>query len=82
MVAPISLPKEFEIVAVRVRRTWRGKLVLQIKRSLRTPILSRDDDPVRWKDAGVGFWRDANGNDAEEVTEVSMFLMTGNGKRP
>jgi hypothetical protein len=67
--------REQEIAALRVRRTWTGKLVLQLRRRARKVCLPRPGETVaRFEDAGLGPWRDANGNDAAEIADVVSAL--------
>lgn len=66
---------EQEIAALRVRRTWAGKLVVQLRRNCRKLVLMPPPRlETKWEDAGLGPWRDANGNDAEEIAEVVAAL--------
>lgn len=66
---------EQEIAALRVRRTWTGKLVLQLRRHVRKACWPHPEDTSpRFEDAGLGRWRDANGSDAEEIAEVVAAL--------
>lgn len=62
------------IAATRVRRSWTGKLILQIRRHQKVRKLSNPRDPGPVEDAGLTEWTDANGNDASEVAEVMAFL--------
>lgn len=66
---------EDEIVGLRVRRTVFGKLVVQIRRQCKRPLLTPLPSPtVVWEDAGLSTWRDANGNDVAEIAEVVALL--------
>lgn len=67
--------REQEIAALRVRRTWTGKLVLQLRRHARKLCWPRHGETgERFEDAGLGPWRDANGNDAAEIADVVAAL--------
>jgi hypothetical protein len=75
MVADIWVIQNNEIAKLRVRRGWRGKLVLQVcNRQTRTRNPFLDPEP-----AGFSPWRDANANDPAEVARV-MELMQPNYK--
>ena len=66
---------EHEIAELRVRRTWTGKLVMQLRRKCRKPILTPPPAlETKWEEAGIGPWKDANGNDAAEIAEVAAAL--------
>lgn len=72
-----------EIAALRVRRTWTGKLVLQLRRYTKRMGCPRHGETApRWEDVGIGLWRDANGNDAIEVAEVTAALSPNGLLRP
>jgi hypothetical protein len=73
MVADVVLKRNCEIAKVRVRRGWRGKLVVQVsnrQETIRNPFTKPEP-------AGFGPWRDANANDPDEVSRV-MELMRPN----
>lgn len=66
---------EQEIAALRVRRTWTGKLVVQLRRHCRKMVLMPPPQlETKWENAGLGPWRDADGNNAEEIAEVMAEL--------
>lgn len=63
-----------EIDAVRVRRGWFGKLILQMRYKVVRARLNPPGQPVTWEDAGVSEWRDANGSDLAESLMVAKYL--------
>ena len=70
MTADIRITRELEITGIRVRRGWRGKLVLQIQRRLETvPLFVGKPKP-----AGFGKWRDSDGNNPTEVAQVIELM--------
>lgn len=70
MVATLARCVEREIAAIRVRRGWRGKLILQVRRRVES-FSSPFCDP---QPAGLSAWRDADANNPDEVAEaVSMM---------
>lgn len=63
-----------EIDAVRVRRGWFGKLILQVRYKVVRSRLNPPGLPVTWEDAGVSEWRDVNGSDLAESLMVAKRL--------
>ncbi|MCY1301003.1 hypothetical protein D9M70_505920 [compost metagenome] len=63
-----------EIDAVRARRGWFGRLILQVRYKVVRARLNPPGQPVTWKDAGVSEWRDVNGNDLSESLMVAKHL--------
>lgn len=70
-----------EIAGLRVRRSFTGKLVLQVRRRLSRvyPPMPGSDEAGTEEPAGFGPWKDANGNDAKEVYEVLSLLSDAEG---
>lgn len=75
MVMPIRPTVSGRIVAIQFRRSWNGKMVLQVQRELKRPRFMALENPVIWEAAGVGPWRDADANELDEVLEVHKFLL-------
>jgi len=63
-----------EIDAVRMRRGWFGRLILQVRYKVVRARLNPPGQPVTWEDAGVSEWRDVNGNDLAELLVVAKHL--------
>lgn len=63
--------REGRICGLRVRIGFRGKLILQCRRSRETAEASFKLD---WKPYIPSEWRDADGRSAEEVAEIVELL--------
>lgn len=66
--------KRTEIDAVRMRRGWFSKLILQVRYKVVRSRLNPPGLPVTWEDAGVSEWRDVNGSDLAESLMVAKRL--------
>ncbi len=61
---------------LRVRINWRGKLILQVRKKIKTAQnLPRPGQNLKWKLTGFTKWCDADGKNAEEIAEIAKLLL-------
>ena len=68
---PVPPTQEREIADLRIRRSWWGKAVLQVRRRLVRPVLFPRGG---YESVGVGPWRDVRANNLTEVFAVTALL--------
>lgn len=69
MVATPVMYRAVGIAALRVRRNWRGKLIVQVCDKVQACRGIGD-----WQNAGSSPWRDARANDSNEVAAVVAMM--------
>lgn len=63
-----------DVVAVRVRRNWQGKLVLQVKKEICQTDFADSNNIGTYRVTSISDWRDANADLPEEVAQIVELL--------
>lgn len=66
--------RETQIAAVRVRRGWFGKLVVQVRYKIERPESPLPGRELIYHVCGLSRWRDANANDFAESLMVAKLI--------
>lgn len=69
----IGSARETQIAAVRVRRGWFGKLVVQVRYKIERPKAPPGRELI-YHVCGLSRWRDANANDFAEALMVARLI--------
>lgn len=73
--------RKTQIAAVRVRRGWFGKLVVQVRYKIERPESPLPGRELIYHVCGLSRWRDANANDFAEALMVAKLIgMSDEGK--
>lgn len=66
--------EEVGVAAVRFRRGWLGRMIVQAKFSRAQRRLLPPGAPTEWQDAGLTDWRDADANNLNEALMIANYL--------
>jgi len=74
--AAFSLPahERGEIADVRMRRGFRGTLVVQVRYKMARPGIPMPGRPTEYQDAGLSAWRDADAENLREACALHILV--------